>query len=167
MRPLIALFVLPSLALTAPVIGISDGDTLTVLEDCKPVKIRLANIDVPEKAQPFGTRSRPSLFRAVLQDGCELPSAGYRSIRSDSRGRHLRRHGGEPRPGGSGGWLGCTRCTRRMRPCRRCRSTRGEEGSRQVCALGWCALWRERAEIGEASAPERIRRWIVEEHRPQ
>lgn len=44
-----------------PVIGISDGDTLTVLVDKKPVKIRLANIDAPEKAQAFGQRSRESL----------------------------------------------------------------------------------------------------------
>ncbi len=43
------------------VIGISDGDTMTVLVDRKPVKIRLANIDAPEKKQPFGERSKQSL----------------------------------------------------------------------------------------------------------
>lgn len=43
------------------VIGIADGDTLTLLVDGKPVKIRLANIDAPERRQPFGTRSRQSL----------------------------------------------------------------------------------------------------------
>lgn len=40
------------------VVGIADGDTLTVLEDGRPVKIRLANIDAPEKAQAFGQRSK-------------------------------------------------------------------------------------------------------------
>lgn len=43
------------------VIGISDGDTMTVLVDRKPVKIRLANIDAPEKKQPFGEKSKQSL----------------------------------------------------------------------------------------------------------
>ena len=44
------------------VVAIADGDTLTVLnEDFQQVKIRLAEIDAPEKRQAFGTRSRQSL----------------------------------------------------------------------------------------------------------
>ncbi|MES2024330.1 MAG: thermonuclease family protein [Pseudomonadota bacterium] len=53
------IFVLPAHA--HQVIGIADGDTLTLLVDQKPVKIRLANIDAPEKKQPFGQRSKESL----------------------------------------------------------------------------------------------------------
>lgn len=43
------------------VIGVSDGDTLTLLVDRKPLKVPLANIDAPEKAQAFGNVSRQSL----------------------------------------------------------------------------------------------------------
>jgi micrococcal nuclease len=43
------------------VIGIADGDTMTVLVNNKSVKIRLANIDAPEKKQAFGQRSKESL----------------------------------------------------------------------------------------------------------
>lgn len=45
------------------VIGVADGDTLTLLVDQKPLKIRLANIDAPEKKQPFGQRSKESLSK--------------------------------------------------------------------------------------------------------
>jgi micrococcal nuclease len=43
------------------VIGISGGDTLTLLVDKQPLKIRLANIDAPEAEQPFGRQSKESL----------------------------------------------------------------------------------------------------------
>lgn len=51
----------------APVIGIADGDTLTVLENNQQVKIRLANIDAPEKKQAFGERSKQSLAQICFQ----------------------------------------------------------------------------------------------------
>lgn len=44
------------------IIAIADGDTLTArCNDSEQVKIRLAEIDAPEKAQPFGQRSKQSL----------------------------------------------------------------------------------------------------------
>lgn len=44
------------------VVGVADGDTLTVLdEDRRQHVIRLADIDAPERSQAFGTRSRQHL----------------------------------------------------------------------------------------------------------
>jgi len=43
------------------VVSISDGDTLTVMVDRQQVKVRLADIDAPERKQPYGTRARQSL----------------------------------------------------------------------------------------------------------
>lgn len=44
------------------VVGISDGDTLTVLNaDNRQIKIRLVEIDAPESKQAFGTQSKKSL----------------------------------------------------------------------------------------------------------
>lgn len=51
------------------VIGITDGDTLTLLVNRRPVKVRLAEIDTPESRQPWGTRARQSLAAmAARQD---------------------------------------------------------------------------------------------------
>jgi endonuclease YncB( thermonuclease family) len=40
------------------VIGITDGDTLRVLREKSPVKIRLHGIDCPESGQDFGTQAK-------------------------------------------------------------------------------------------------------------
>lgn len=48
--------------LEGKVVGISDGDTITVLDSSnKQFKVRLKGIDAPEKKQPFGTKSKQSL----------------------------------------------------------------------------------------------------------
>lgn len=57
----------------ATVIGISDGDTLTVLnEDQHQVKIRLAEIDAPESHQAFGSRSKQSLSNLCFGKQAEI-----------------------------------------------------------------------------------------------
>ncbi len=66
----------------ATVIGVSDGDTLTVLNKGRPVKVRLANIDAPEKQQPFGARSKQS-----LSELCYGRDATIKSSNKDRYGR--------------------------------------------------------------------------------
>ena len=53
--------------LSGTVVGVSDGDTITVLDaNREQHKIRVAGIDAPEKAQPFGQRSKGSLSMLVF-----------------------------------------------------------------------------------------------------
>jgi endonuclease YncB( thermonuclease family) len=57
----VLLFVVPvwGADYSARVVGIADGDTITVLTaEKKQVKIRLNGIDAPETGQPFGTRAK-------------------------------------------------------------------------------------------------------------
>lgn len=65
------------------VVGISDGDTLTVLDSGnRQYKIRLSAIDAPEKNQPFGVRSKQAL--SVL---CYGKEAKVRPLKEDRYGR--------------------------------------------------------------------------------
>ena len=52
--------------LTGRVVGVSDGDTITLLVERQTTKIRLAGIDAPEKSQPFGHRSKQLLSSLVF-----------------------------------------------------------------------------------------------------
>lgn len=52
--------------LVGRVVGVSDGDTITLLDaNNTQFKIRLAGIDAPEKKQPFGQISKKSLSDLV------------------------------------------------------------------------------------------------------
>jgi endonuclease YncB( thermonuclease family) len=42
---------------SGPVVGITDGETISVMHDGKAEKVRLNGIDCPEKAQAFGQRA--------------------------------------------------------------------------------------------------------------
>ena len=66
---LLAVFACDAFAATLAgrVVGVSDGDTVTVLTaENHQFKIRLSGIDAPEKKQPFGARSRETLSRQLF-----------------------------------------------------------------------------------------------------
>jgi endonuclease YncB( thermonuclease family) len=53
--------------LRGKVVGVSDGDTVTVLDaERHQHKVRLAGIDAPEKAQAFGQASKTSLSDQIF-----------------------------------------------------------------------------------------------------
>jgi micrococcal nuclease len=49
---------------TGRVVGVTDGDTITVLHDNHPATVRLVGIDAPEKGQAYGQRAKQ--FAALL-----------------------------------------------------------------------------------------------------
>jgi Micrococcal nuclease (thermonuclease) homologs len=57
---LLLLFIIPVLSFgwEGKVVGVLDGDTITVLNNDTPVKIRLYGIDCPENKQAFGQRAK-------------------------------------------------------------------------------------------------------------
>lgn len=58
------------------VIAVVDGDTLTVLSDREQFKVRLVQIDAPEKAQPFGQKSKQSLSDLCFGKSATLADQG-------------------------------------------------------------------------------------------
>ena len=71
---LILLIISPSIAWawTGQVIGVADGDTVTMLRDNDHVRIRLYGIDTPERRQAFGnkakqfTSDKEAVFRSII-----------------------------------------------------------------------------------------------------
>jgi len=53
--------------ITGKVIAIADGDTFKLfIKDSITVKVRLANIDCPEKKQPFSTKAKQFVSEAIF-----------------------------------------------------------------------------------------------------
>lgn len=66
------------------VVGVSDGDTITVLHDGKGEKIRLYGIDCPEKKQAFGKRAKQFTSDMVFGKVVEV-----RPVTTDRYGRTI------------------------------------------------------------------------------
>ena len=53
--------------LSGKVVGVHDGDTITVLtEDKRSIKVRLYGIDAPESNQPYGSKAKQRLSELVF-----------------------------------------------------------------------------------------------------
>ena len=59
--------------LTGKIVGISDGDTVTLLDASqRQYKIRLTGIDAPEKKMPFGQRSKEHLSDLIFSKDVQV-----------------------------------------------------------------------------------------------
>ena len=58
------------------VIGVKDGDTIVLLQDNKPLTVRLYGVDSPEKAQDFGTQAKNFTSDMVFGKYVTLASKG-------------------------------------------------------------------------------------------
>lgn len=68
------------------VVSVADGDTVTVLVGREQVKVRLVEIDAPERAQAFGNRSKESLSDMCFGKDAQVAEKGM-----DRYGRTLGR----------------------------------------------------------------------------
>jgi endonuclease YncB( thermonuclease family) len=63
--------------ISARVVGVHDGDTITALTDDKrQLKVRLHGIDAPELGQPFGQASKRALSDLVFGKQVTLHTTG-------------------------------------------------------------------------------------------
>lgn len=69
---------------TADVIAVVDGDTVLILRDAQKTKVRLLNIDAPEKQQPYGMRARRSLCELLCRRSVRVETSA-----ADQYGRLL------------------------------------------------------------------------------
>ena len=66
---------------TGRVVGISDGDTISVLHDGKAEKIRLNAIDCPEQRQAFGQRAKQFTSKLAFGKDVTIKTFGYDKYR--------------------------------------------------------------------------------------
>lgn len=73
---LILLLPLSLLAFSAKVVKISDGDTITILQNKEQTKVRLYGIDAPEKKQDYGQKSKQFLASLIAGQVVEVEPKG-------------------------------------------------------------------------------------------
>ena len=62
--------------ITGRVVGITDGDTITLRTTTDTIKVRLTGIDAPERGQPFGTKAKQALSGMVFGKDVTVKSSG-------------------------------------------------------------------------------------------
>ena len=78
MFPIVCFFLLPLslFAFSAKVVKISDGDTITILQNKEQTKVRLYGIDSPEKKQDYGRKSKQFLASLIAGQVVEVEPKG-------------------------------------------------------------------------------------------
>jgi endonuclease YncB( thermonuclease family) len=59
---------------TGRVVSVLDGDTIEVLLNTHPERVRLSGIDCPEKGQAFGKRAKQATSGLVFEKESPLPT---------------------------------------------------------------------------------------------
>lgn len=72
--------------LTGSVVAVADGDTITMLVGGERVKVRLGEIDAPERGQPWGRRAKQALTAKIAGHAVQLDTSW-----SDRYGRRVGR----------------------------------------------------------------------------
>lgn len=70
----------------ARVVGVTDGDSITILSASRQEKIRLAEIDAPERGQPYGSKAKQTLSNLVFGETVTI-----RPVTIDRYGRTVAR----------------------------------------------------------------------------
>jgi len=63
---LVSVSIAQAKTITGKVVGVADGDTITVLQDRTQYKIRLYGIDTPERGQDFGNKAKQFISGMVF-----------------------------------------------------------------------------------------------------
>lgn len=66
---------------SGPVVSVLDGDTLEVLHDQYPERIRLSGIDCPEKQQAFGQRAKQAASALAFGEDVTIQTHGHDKYR--------------------------------------------------------------------------------------
>jgi endonuclease YncB( thermonuclease family) len=73
---------LPSVQFSGKVVGITDGDTISVMHNGRAEKIRLYGVDCPEKGQPYGTKAKQFISQLVFGKEVTVKDYGLDNTRS-------------------------------------------------------------------------------------
>lgn len=135
--------------LTGRIVGISDGDTVTLLDaNQRQYKIRLIGIDAPEKKMPFGQRSKEHLSDLVFNKDVQVETE-----KLDRYGRTLgkilldRNDINLAMINAGLAWLGTTKSTSMNSPVRTACSTHTQK-SRPANSASGCGAIRSRYRPG-------------------
>ena len=59
------------------VVGVTDGDTLTLRTEAETLRVRLEAIDTPERGQPYGTKAKQASHPSIpTEEAIAVPLSG-------------------------------------------------------------------------------------------